>query len=203
LYDAYDFDEPWDGPNNSKLLAQMPSVYRCPAHRQLPPGGASCTSYVAIVGPRTLWPGAQSRKVREVKDGFSKTVGILEVDQAMIPWTKPRDLDFEEALDVLAGPALPTGWPHCREDYFTQHYCGRHASFGDGSIAFLEDGGDRATWSALFTIDDGRPRSDENFLVRLASKPKRKLGNLYRLAVFLALTLLPLPWVFRRRPKQE
>ena len=25
LYDKYDFTEPWDGPNNSKLLADMPS----------------------------------------------------------------------------------------------------------------------------------------------------------------------------------
>jgi hypothetical protein len=203
LYDAYDFNEPWDGPNNRKLLAPMPSVYHCPAHRRLSPGGASCTSYVAIVGPRTLWPGAQSRKVREVKDGFSRTIGILEVDQPMIPWTKPQDVDFEEALGVLAGPTLPSVWPHCREDYFTQHSHGRHASFGDGSVAFLADDVDRATWSALLTIDDGSPRSDEDFREWFASKPKRKLGNRYRLAVFLAITLLPLPWVFLRRPKQE
>jgi uncharacterized protein DUF1559 len=27
LYEQYDFDEPWDGPNNRKLLAQRPSVF--------------------------------------------------------------------------------------------------------------------------------------------------------------------------------
>jgi hypothetical protein len=30
LFNAYHFDEPWDGPNNSKLLPLMPDVYRCP-----------------------------------------------------------------------------------------------------------------------------------------------------------------------------
>ena len=32
LYERYDFDEPWDGPNNSKLIAEMPNFYGCPAH---------------------------------------------------------------------------------------------------------------------------------------------------------------------------
>src|SRR5678816_1789236 len=29
LYSRYRWDEPWDGPNNSKLLSEMPAVYRC------------------------------------------------------------------------------------------------------------------------------------------------------------------------------
>ena len=30
LYDAFKLDEPWDGPNNKKLLAMLPSLYRAP-----------------------------------------------------------------------------------------------------------------------------------------------------------------------------
>ena len=30
LYDAYDFDEPWNGPNNRKLASKMPAVFACP-----------------------------------------------------------------------------------------------------------------------------------------------------------------------------
>ena len=30
LYESYDFDEPWNGPNNSRLLAQTPPSYQCP-----------------------------------------------------------------------------------------------------------------------------------------------------------------------------
>ena len=47
LYEQYRFDEPWDGPNNSKLLDKMPEVYADPVYG--PPQG-QFTSYAAIVG---------------------------------------------------------------------------------------------------------------------------------------------------------
>ena len=31
LYDHYDFAEPWDGPNNIKLLDKMPPNFACPS----------------------------------------------------------------------------------------------------------------------------------------------------------------------------
>lgn len=31
LYDEYRFDEPWDGPNNRKLIAKMPEIFACPS----------------------------------------------------------------------------------------------------------------------------------------------------------------------------
>jgi hypothetical protein len=60
LYDEYRFDEPWDGPHNRQLADYMPSVYRCPsdpgANPRLP-----ISSYLAVVGPETIWPGGQTR----------------------------------------------------------------------------------------------------------------------------------------------
>ena len=32
LFQTYRLDEPWDGPNNSRLAGRMPAVYGCPAH---------------------------------------------------------------------------------------------------------------------------------------------------------------------------
>ena len=29
LYDEYRFDEPWDGPSNSRLHSRMPEIFRC------------------------------------------------------------------------------------------------------------------------------------------------------------------------------
>ena len=38
LYEQYKFDEPWNGPNNSKLLASRPRLYICPSDATaLPP----------------------------------------------------------------------------------------------------------------------------------------------------------------------
>ena len=56
LSKQYHFDEPWNGPNNSKLLAHAPDVFRSDCVG--PPENA--TSYFAVVGKRTLWPAHQS-----------------------------------------------------------------------------------------------------------------------------------------------
>lgn len=51
LYDQYRFDEPWNGPNNSKLAKFIPEVYQCPNEYGHADGSHPWTSYVAVVGP--------------------------------------------------------------------------------------------------------------------------------------------------------
>ncbi len=57
LYDAYDFAEPWDGPNNRKLASRIGSIY---LRSGLDSGQAQTTSFVAVVGPQTAWPGSEA-----------------------------------------------------------------------------------------------------------------------------------------------
>jgi hypothetical protein len=47
LYKQYRLDEPWDGPNNCKLLASVPDAYRDPVHGT---SSDSYTHYAVIVG---------------------------------------------------------------------------------------------------------------------------------------------------------
>ena len=62
LYKAYDFSEPWNGPNNKKLLATRPNVFACPSDPSVGRGGATQTSYVAVVGSGAAWAGEKPRK---------------------------------------------------------------------------------------------------------------------------------------------
>jgi hypothetical protein len=111
LYKMYDFDEPWDGPNNSKLLSKMPPVYACPSNRN---GRRETTSYVAIVGPNTAWTGftkskfrdgfSKGRRFSDFTDGLSYTIVVVESNSSRVPWMAPRDLKFEESLTVLTTP---------------------------------------------------------------------------------------------------
>ena len=96
LYDKYDFDEPWNGPNNSKLLHPMPRVYACPAN-----GGSTFTSYVAVVGPATAWPGKTGSTFEELQDGMEQTALLIEHNHQDVPWMEPRDLEFDAALKLL------------------------------------------------------------------------------------------------------
>ncbi len=52
LYNAYNFDEPWDGPNNRRLIEKMPAIYGYPgAEGTLAIPGYS--AYFVFTGPST------------------------------------------------------------------------------------------------------------------------------------------------------
>ena len=53
LYNAYHFDEPWDGPNNRKLIDKMPVIYQYPGAEGTPAKSGS-TSYFVFSGPSTV-----------------------------------------------------------------------------------------------------------------------------------------------------
>jgi hypothetical protein len=56
LYKGIKLDEPWNGPNNRRFNALRPPIFGCPSHPES--GAKGYTDYVAVVGPRTLFPGA-------------------------------------------------------------------------------------------------------------------------------------------------
>ena len=62
LFASYHFDEPWNGPNNHRLAGMMPGSYACSNDYHNPTGAASATSYVAVVGSGTAFPGAGQRE---------------------------------------------------------------------------------------------------------------------------------------------
>jgi hypothetical protein len=90
MYSQYRFDEPWDGPNNCKLHTIRLEVYECPTQ---PFAGVPMTSYVAVVGPATIWPGATPAKFKDVTDSMSMTLMVVEMADSGIHWMEPRDLD--------------------------------------------------------------------------------------------------------------
>ena len=90
-YDAYDFSEPWNGPNNSLLIGKRPPVFGLY-------GGdneGSHTNYLAVVGKDTVWPFAESASYKDVRDGTSNTIMFVENVGSGIAWTEPRDLNID------------------------------------------------------------------------------------------------------------
>ncbi len=106
LFRQFQLGEPWDGPNNKKLLARMPDVYR-PVKG---PAAEGHTYYPAFVGEQALfpprrWAGAEWVPERRfelfsispfsrVQDGFSYTVFVVEAGEP-VPWTKPDELSYD------------------------------------------------------------------------------------------------------------
>lgn len=158
LYDSnalaaqYRFDEPWDGPNNRKLADQMPGVYRCPCSKP----ESMATSYVAAVGPGTLWAGRDSG-LRGKSPGGDLSGRLLVVESAGsdIPWMEPRDLEYGTfplkvnppgGLGISAEPAEHSRWPR------RKHY-GANAVMGDLTARWLPDGSSSAELRAILTGD--------------------------------------------------
>jgi prepilin-type processing-associated H-X9-DG protein len=128
IYGRYNFDEPWDGPNNSKLADMVPDVFTCPDDKQ---GPDTMTSYVAVVGPDTAWPGSDQTSLDDFTDGSSHTILLVEIADSGIHWMEPRDLLIEQAARGIN--------PSTGKGISSFHPGGANAAFADGHIEYLPD----------------------------------------------------------------
>lgn len=129
LYDQYRFDEPWDGPNNRRLAAQMPLHYLCSTSGRdsiRPP----LTRYVAVVGPGTIWPGAASTRASDAVDGTDRTILVVESSDAPVHWMEPCDLDVQ-TLPLEINPQNGKGISSKHPGH------GAHVAMVSGSVVFL------------------------------------------------------------------
>ena len=130
LLNAYDYSQPWDSPHNQKLWNRSPPVYRCAVDTK---GAArTTTSYFAVVGDETFWPFEKSRTPKEIADGLSDTIAIVEVAGQEIPWLEPRDID-------IASLNLQINDPSTKDRVSSEHPAGANVLMADGSSRFLPD----------------------------------------------------------------
>lgn len=98
VYENYRFDEPWNSEHNQQFVDRMPAVYRCAGD----PGDSTHTHYLAVVGKGTVWPGDQSVGPRDIHDGQSKTICLVDDGATSVPWLEPRDISPEAFVADLA-----------------------------------------------------------------------------------------------------
>ncbi len=152
LYDAYNFEEPWDGPNNRRLIAKMPRIYACPSREDRLATGQ--TSYFAVVGPGLIFPGPdRSTRLDEITDGTPRTILVVESQSLPIAWTEPRDLDLSAMSLRVNDPVLPSiSGPHPGD--------GANVVRADGSAWWLTVTTPSETIRAWLTIDGGEAIPD-------------------------------------------
>src|SRR5262249_40828100 len=135
LYKQFKLDEPWDSPHNKKLLAKMPKVYAAPGQ---PKGHV--THYRAFTGPGTMFEGRKGVGIRDVPDGTSNTIFVVEAKQA-VPWTRPDAFPYDpkKPLPALGG-------------LFEK---GFHIALVDGSVRFVSDRVKEKVVRAMITRNGG------------------------------------------------
>jgi Protein of unknown function (DUF1559) len=114
LYKQFKMDEPWDGPNNKKLLSQMPMVYGTFEARRK--AGEGKTYYRGFSHQGAMFekppaPGQQPPTIRmaDVQDGVSNTILVIEAGEP-VEWTKPDDIDWSPGKPRPALGYAPDTW---------------------------------------------------------------------------------------------
>jgi hypothetical protein len=139
LYEQFKLDEPWDSPDNLKLLPRMPKVYTIRDHKKW--ASTDHTFFQVLIGPGTAFEGPKGVQLPDdFTDGVSKTILVAEAATA-VPWTKPEELSFapDDELPPLGGH-FPDGF---------------YVLVGDGSVHFVGKSVSRETIRAAITRNGG------------------------------------------------
>lgn len=127
IWSEYNRSELWTTLKNRRLLdGRGNEYYACPADKKAAKQGN--TSYVAVIGEETFWPGRERRRIPEIRPEIDNRILLIEVLNAEHPWTSPRDLSFDEAIALF---------PLLRESGHRRHPRGLHYVTFGGKVGKL------------------------------------------------------------------
>ncbi len=112
---VYNWNEPWDGAGNLRLINGQHFHFDAPAERVRSIGpydgpldfswlfrcrsftskSPFATNVVAVQGPDTAWPTPRGVSLVEIVDGPETTILLVETMVSDIMWTEPRDLEWD------------------------------------------------------------------------------------------------------------
>ena len=150
LYNLYRFDEPWDGPNNLQLARHTIAAYQCPTDAKERDTPQNWTTYVAVIGPHTCWPGSESVSISDIfSDGTSQTLLVVEVRDSGIHWMEPRDLHVTQ-MSPRINPSHGQG-------ISSHHGDGAGGVAADGGVRYFSEQLSPSELTSLLTIDGKEP----------------------------------------------
>jgi prepilin-type processing-associated H-X9-DG protein len=133
-------------PANSR---SVPNVFWCPEDKE----NHTDTNYVMLIGPHAISNGPNSVRLKDITDGDSRTIAVVETYDLGIRWYEPRDLRVDEMSFKI----------NDRDHYSiaSRHpYGGAHVGFVDGHTEFLTDDTDPRVVEVLATINGGEEVSE-------------------------------------------
>jgi hypothetical protein len=158
LFREFHLDEPWDSPHNRTLIPRMPKVYKPLGDADTEPFS---TLYQVLVGKGTAFEGNEGINMRQITDGTSNTILVIEAGEA-VPWTKPADLiyDPDKPLPKFGG-MFKERFRFSTLSYTTYHRF--NSVFADGSVHSIQKTIDEMSLRALITRNGGETIISDDF----------------------------------------
>ncbi len=137
LYEQYRFDEPWNGPSNSRLADEFARGFQCFQYHS--GRSATSTNYLLITGDGTAWADGRAPTRDDFTDGTANTIILAETADSNISWMEPRDLTLEEAMrgiNRVSGIGI-SSWHPAKGRYKGQGSA--NVAFADGAVVNLKN----------------------------------------------------------------
>lgn len=152
LYESYDQSVAWDSKTNRPLTLQRTVMFECPARpkrAQTNAEGQFLTAYTVPVGAQSMFDGSQQVRFRNVEDGLSNTLMVVESCGTDIVWSEPRDSDLTRVDFSVNAASLQID----RSNSLLSSYHSGMAwgLLGDGSVRALSAQTDPNVLKALIT----------------------------------------------------
>lgn len=96
LLNEFDVDAAWDSEANLPLSKIVVPCYQSERGRRKSP---ECTNWVAVLGPTSVI--RETRATRNEYAGVRDQIAFIELLDSDIPWTEPRDVTIEEAIQLI------------------------------------------------------------------------------------------------------
>lgn len=140
LFNAWNPNEPWDGPTNRALSQTVIPTFQDPSNSTRNAPGE--TDYLFVSGTNTLFdPAVPKMNLGQITDGTSNTMMMIEVKGSGINWAEPRDLDMSAPM-----PLPPSSHPS-----------GNVVLFADGSVHTMSKNVAPQQVHAMATRNGGEP----------------------------------------------
>lgn len=155
LWLAYTPEQPWNSTPNELIAKTRVPTFKCPS-REIHAADKDnqdryFTDYSMLTGGESFSGHNKAIRMRDIVDGTSNTLVVVEATGLNIVWTEPRDVstDLQRPAINYSGnerfdsAGIASSW----------HGPGAHALFADGKIQFLSEKIDPNVLKALTTKD--------------------------------------------------
>ncbi len=154
FYVSYDFDQPWNAPENQKLFDELGDWFNTYKWKPGLSGNdpeSHQTTFKMIVGSQTAYePSGLGSATLQIEEGMDPFL-LIEHTGHPIDWHQPEDLSINDAVEFLSSSDHKTITEHLYEHSFGTYYYGTHVCTMNGNIVDVQSGNEPADLKTFLT----------------------------------------------------